>query len=95
MLPRGKAAEMSPSLCQLLAGQVQDERSLFVANTRAWAILTEWADGNWGGSERRRRPRSVGGRERIEYPCVPGTVLGPSDPGKGKVLTLTIYLDEI
>lgn len=86
---------MSPSLCQLLAGQVQDERSPFVANTHAWDILTEWADGKWGGSERRRRPHSIGGGERIEYPCVPGTVLGPSDPGKGKVLTLTIYLDEI
>lgn len=74
MLPRGKAAEMSPSLCQLLAGQVQDERSPFVANTHAWDVLTEWADGKWGGSERRRQPHSIGGGERIEYPCVPGTV---------------------
>lgn len=73
--------ERGPSACWLPARQVQGGRKA-IANTSGWALYTEpkGVDSKRGGQE------AKGGSEKRRRstcsPCVPGAVLGLSDPAR-------------
>ena len=77
-----KSCQGSPRCARLPAGQVQDERRA-VANTPAWAFCTKPRGGGGDGQRGGRGSERRAGEGMVGQPCVPGAVLGLSDPHGG------------